>query len=122
MELDRIESLAQYLRENPLFPPPLNFGAEILKQEGLNLPLVHCAFKGCSWISDARPCLRASTDSRSSTVVTEKGLWTNLACRRETSDGIYGCCGEKTCLQQHIVDEHIDLLIDTCGMEQQVLL
>ena len=121
-EMDRIERLAQHLREDPLCPPPLDFGTDLLKQEGLNLPLVHCAFKGCSWISDTRPCLRASTDSRSSTVVTEKGQWTSLACRREMDNGIYGCCGEKTCLKQHIVDEHSGPLIDTCSEEQYALL
>ena len=119
LELDRIERLAQHLREDPLCPPPLSFGAELLKQEGLNLPLVHCAFKGCSWISDARPCLRVATQEKSFRIVTEEGLWTKLACRNQREDGIFGCCGDKSCLKQHIVDDHSAPLIDTCGMEYE---
>ena len=122
VEMERIESLAQSLREDPLCPPPLNFGAELLKQEGLNLPLVHCAFKGCSWISESRPCLRTSTGAKALPIVTQQGLWTTIACRKQREDSIYGCCGEKTCLKQHIVDEHIDSLIESCGLEQQALL
>ena len=106
LELERIESLAQHLREDPLCPPPLSFDVELLKQEGLNLPLVHCAFKGCSWTSDSRPCLRAVAESESLPLVTKQRLWMSLPCRKQGGDGIYGCCGEETCLKQHIVFHH----------------
>ena len=122
LEMERIERLAQHLREDPLCPPPLNICSSLLKQEGLNLPLVHCAFKGCSWISESRPCLRTSTGAKALPIVTQQGLWTSIPCRKQREDGIYCCCGEKTCLRQHIVDEHIDSLIDSCGLEQQALL
>ena len=117
-EMERIESLAQYLREDPLCPPPLSFDARVLKQEGLNLPLVHCAFKGCSWTSDTRPCLRAVTDAEFLPLVTQQGLWRNLPCRKQREDGISGCCGEKTCLRQHIIDEHISPLTESCGLDR----
>ena len=117
LEMERIERLAQHLREDPLCPPPLNICSSLLKQEGLNLPLVHCAFKGCSWISDRRPCLRAVTESESLPIVTQQGLWQGLPCRKEIGDDIYGCCGEKACLKQHIVDEHIAPLGESCGLD-----
>ena len=121
-DMDRYESLAQkHIREDPLCPPCLTFDAEIMRHEGLNLPLVHCAFNGCSWTSDVRPCLRSATAAKSFPFVTEAGCWVPQVRRIQTDDGIYGCCDERSCLKQHIVDAHSAALIESCGLEQETL-
>ena len=117
LEMQRIERLAQYIREDPLWPPLPSYGTELVLQEGLNLPLVHCAFRGCSWTSDSRPCLRASTSSSKTSFLTVRGVWQKSDCRQKNENGLCGCCGEPTCLKQHIVEQHSKLFIDSCGLE-----
>ena len=47
----------------------------------------------------------------------EEGEWTLLSKRSLHASGMYGCCGEVTCLRQHLVEEHGDLLARVCGPE-----
>ena len=66
-DLERIERLAHCLRCDPLLPPPLrgkHSSKSFTAVEGLNFPLVHCAFTGCSWVSDILPCNRSSINHK----------------------------------------------------------
>ena len=54
----KIEEIAQLLRRNPFVPPdPEDPTAQRDwedVQSGVALPRAHCAFKGCSWVNDAK--------------------------------------------------------------------
>ena len=52
--LDRIDELAEQLREKPLLPldPRDHTRAYQNLESGVRLPLLHCAFKGCTWCAD----------------------------------------------------------------------
>jgi hypothetical protein len=52
--LDRIDELAARLRDKPLLPcdPRDKNEAYMNLQSGVRLPLLHCAFKGCTWSAD----------------------------------------------------------------------
>ena len=115
MELRRIDKLATYLRKDPLLPSPPANSESLLNCEGLNFPLVHCAFENCEWVSDSRPCLRCTTDDHTWQEHVAGGMWCGLRCREDHRQGILGCCGLKTCLKQHIVDCHSDALLESCG-------
>ena len=90
LDSQRIASLAQHLRPKPLEPPPPKAynDEKLLGLEGLRLPAVHCAFKGCAWISDQRPCLRVLTNAKSVRCYTKAGVWTGLPCR-EAGNRLY---------------------------------
>ena len=117
--LRRVENLAKkYIREKPLLPAPLDasVGSEsVFAIEGLNLPLVHCAFKGCSWASEEEPCPLSSTEQQVSCVV--EGEWKSLRCRQKIDEEVYGCCGSKDCLKHHILTAHRDAIAEMCGEE-----
>ena len=119
-DLERIERLAQCLRCDPLCPPPLQGfdGTKSVKAvEGLNLPLVHCAFDGCSWVSEALPCRRVSVNAKARISCVVQGEWSTVACREKIDDDVYGCCGNETCLKEHIVGCHRDVISETCGQD-----
>ena len=68
METDRIATLAARLRDQPLLPyhPEDADGLrsfDDLQQldEGVRLPLVHCAFTKCTWASEGRPGIPRET-------------------------------------------------------------
>ena len=119
-DLERIERLAQCLRCDPLCPPPLQ-GFDATKSvkavEGLNLPLVHCAFDGCSWVSEALPCRRVSVNAKARISCVVQGEWSTVACREKIDEDVYGCCGNETCLKEHIVGCHRDVISETCGQD-----
>ena len=117
LEIQRIERLAQYIREDPLWPPQPSYGMELMLQEGLNLPLVHCAFRGCTWTSDSRPCLRVYSNLAESSFFTVGGVWQKLDCKEKNEDSLYDCCRKQECLKQHIVEHHSKLFIESCGLE-----
>ena len=115
MELARIDKLATYLRKDPLLPSPPANCESLLHCEGINFPLVHCAFENCEWVSDSRPCLRCAVDENTWDRHVAGGMWCALPGREHDRHGILGCCGQKTCLKQHIVDCHSDALLESCG-------
>ena len=117
LEIQRIERLAQYIREDPLWPPQPSYGMELMLQEGLNLPLVHCVFRGCTWTSDSRPCLRAYSSLAESSFFTVGGVWQKLDYKERNEESLYYCCRKPTCLKQHIVEHHSKLFIESCGLE-----
>ena len=57
-EQARVERLAYFTRDQPLLPPrPDNANmAWTDVQSGINFPDCHCAFAGCSWVSNTMPC------------------------------------------------------------------
>ena len=114
-ELRRIERLSTYLRKDPLLPLPPANSEKLLKLEGLNLPLVHCAFENCGWVSDSRPCLRCIPDDDTQATQVAAGMWRVLPGREQSGHGILGCCGRDTCLKQHIVNCHSEALMESCG-------
>ena len=114
-ELRRIERLSTYLRKDPLLPLPPANSDKLLKLEGLNLPLVHCAFENCGWVSDSRPCLRCIPDDDTQATQVAAGMWRVLPGREQSGHGILGCCGRETCLKQHIVNCHSEALMESCG-------
>ena len=118
--MERFERLARCLRCDPLCPPPLQGfdGTKSVKAvEGLNLPLVHCAFDGCSWVSEALPCRRVSINAKARISCVVEGEWSTVACREKIDDDVYGCCGNDTCLKEHIVGCHRDVISETCGQD-----
>ena len=115
MELRRIGKLATQLRKDPLLPLPPANGEPLLQCEGLNFPLVHCAFENCAWVSDSRPCLSCTVGETTWPRHVAGGMWCELRGREQHHHGILGCCGQETCLKQHIVDCHSDALLESCG-------
>ena len=115
MELRRISKLATHLRKDPLLPSPPAHCEALLQREGLNFPLVHCAFENCEWVSDSRPCLRCTVDENTWPRHVAGGMWCELHGREQHRRGILGCCGQNTCLKHHIVARHSDALLESCG-------
>ena len=56
LDLAIVANLKQYLRAHPLMPcDPLDHTVGYLRpQTGIRLPLLHCAFRGCTWTKDYR--------------------------------------------------------------------
>ena len=54
-ELERIDSLAEYLRERPLLPPHPSGEDRAYEdiEAGVALPKLHCAVRGCRWVRDS---------------------------------------------------------------------
>ena len=115
MELRRISKLATHLRKDPLLPSPPANCESLLQCEGLNFPLVHCAFENCAWVSDSPPCLRCTVDENAWPRHVAGGMWCELRGREQHRHGILGCCGQETCLKHHIVACHSDALRESCG-------
>ncbi len=119
-DIERVSRLSSLLRLEPLLPPPLpgmassTFATDI---EGMNLPLVHCAFEGCSWVSSALPCLRCTTKSNPGIERVENGVWCSLPPRKRLAENVYGCCGDEGCLKHHIVAHHRAAIAEACGHE-----
>ena len=119
-DIERIERLAQCIRCDPLLPPPLQGVASIKLAtdiEGLNLPLVHCAFKGCAWVSESLPCRRSSINEDSKILCVDKGEWSTIPCRQKIGQEVYGCCGNQDCLKHHVAAHHAQVISEMCGQE-----
>ena len=97
--------LAKELRDHPLLPPCLENPVNSFEAVDLCIafPLSHCAFKACSWTSDAIQCQPRSCNDDVWAVC--NGTWYRHLRRVEAS-GIYGCCGEPTCLREHVIQSH----------------
>ena len=84
-------------------------------QSGMTLPVCHCAFRQCGWVSHRLPCMHRHPDAK--LWVGMEGDWVlEKECVQAVS-GMYGCCGDAACLRQHIVDAHGELLIRVCGAD-----
>ena len=115
--LAKIDALAQELRDKPLLPPhPQDPNTPWLDAtSGIALPICHCAFLGCSWVSPRSPCRAASASG--SMWQGSKSCWTNVPPRRLDESGAYACCGQASCLREHLVVAHAAALQKTCGLE-----
>ena len=112
-----IERLAQYLRPEPLLPPQLPQappgwpGA----MTGVKMPLCHCAFIGCNWTSNSKPCERLVCNDDDTGV--HNGEWKSIAERSKFDADIYGCCGDVECIKHHILAAHRTPLVESCSLE-----
>ena len=68
-------------------------------------PRAHCAFKGCS---DTMPCQPRSCHEDVWAVC--GGSWYRHLRRVEARPGIFGCCGDSTCLREHLIKNHWKVL------------
>ena len=109
--------MAKCIRCDPLLPPPyqgIPFTKPVTDIEGLNLPLVHCGFEGCGWVSESLPCHRNALHEKWSERV-HQGEWSTTPCRQKLTEEVYGCCGSASCLRHHIVAYHRDVISEMCG-------
>ena len=67
-------------------------------------PRAHFAFKGCPWTSDTMPCQPRSCHEDVWAV--SDGRWYRHLSRVEIRPGIFGCCGQSTCLREHLIQVH----------------
>ena len=81
------------------------------------MPLVHCAFEGCGWVSESLPCHRNALHEESEIRSVHQGEWSTTPCRQKLSEEVYGCCGSGSCLRHHIVAHHGDVIAKMCGFD-----
>ena len=119
--LAKIGALARELREKPLLPahPQDPLKPWLDTTSGIALPVCHCAFLGCTWVSPRSPC-RAAPASGSIWQGAES-CWIEVPSRRLDESGAYACCGEASCLREHLVVAHAAVLQKTCGVEDFTL-
>ena len=113
-----IDTLSKHMRQRPLLPPHPNDANEswLEADSGIAFPVCHCAFKGCAWVSDELPCGNRACEH--SLWVSEEGDWTLREKRCRSQSGVYGCCGSSTCLRQHLIECHEQLLQESLGFER----
>ncbi|CAE7344756.1 TTC28 [Symbiodinium sp. CCMP2592] len=85
--------VAAELRRRPLLPKD-----NAVVSAGVKLPLCHCAFRNCNWISEVEPC--TNIFSRGAGWCASSGSWRWQAGKRSS------CCDSKQCLWQHLLTEH----------------
>ena len=115
---EAVERLALKLRDRPLLPPDPSDPQQNWPEasSGIKFATCHCAFKGCSWTSQRRPC-----DYRKphhSHWHAHEGMWKEVSSRKQMSHTGFGCCEDPACLKSHITEHHLAELIDTCGAER----
>ena len=81
-------------------------------ESGISLPMCHCAFKNCTWTSTTLPCEARSLTKDSFRAY--ESVWVQHSKRVGASASLIGCCGDSTCLREHIVQCHADELCETC--------
>ena len=119
--LARIDALAKELREKPLLPPhPEDPQRPWLDTtSGVALPVCHCAFLGCAWVSHRCPC--PPTPAEGGMWQGSESCWIKTPPRRLDVSGAYACCGQPSCLREHLVVAHASVLQKTCGFEEMAL-
>ena len=112
----RVEALAELLRDRPLLPPVPGDGSRSWTEvdKGICLPVCHCAFKGCLWTSNCMPCHHRNAHVKVWGV--HDGQWYEHAARKELTQDMFSCCGSgASCLREHIMRDHLHALIACCG-------
>ena len=114
MDNQRAQRLALHLRERPLMPPHPDDASKSWGEatSGISLPKYHCAFKNCTWTSTKLPCEQRSLTKDS--FIACEGAWLGNSKRDGASASLIGCCGNSSCLREHIVQCHADALRETC--------
>ena len=94
--------LPAQLRHHPLLPPCLsNPDNSFLDVDNCYaFPRAHCAFKGCPWTSESKQCQPRSCHE-DVWAVSDGSRYRHLR-RVEARPGIFGCCGQSTCLREHV--------------------
>ena len=96
--LEQIHAISRQFRAKPLLPPPVpHVPAELAdSMSGVPYPACHCAFAGCTWCSDAQPCVDA---------LLLKDRWIVQGLRWHCSNGT--CCNDAAaCLWAHLHSQH----------------
>ena len=98
--------LAEQLRDHPLLPPCLSNPDNSFPDVDTchAFPRAHCAFKGCPWTSESKQCQPRSCHEDVWAV--SDASWYKHLRRVQTRRGIFGCCGQSTCVREHIVQVH----------------
>ena len=101
--------LANELREHPLLSPCLENRVNSFLDVDLctDFQLSHCAFKACPWTPDAVLCQPWSCHEDAWAVC--NGKWYRHL-RGVEALGIYGCCGHTSCLREHLIQSHGEVL------------
>ena len=94
------------MRQKPLLPPdPCNAEESWTDiSRGIALPVCHCAFTGCTWTSNRSPC--GNRRQKTSVWVGFDGVWEKHAPSASISNGVVACCGDPTCLREHLAQVH----------------
>ena len=96
--LEQIQTISRQFRAKPLLPPsvphvPVEFADGM---SGVPYPACHCAFAGCTWCSDAQPCVDA---------LLLKDRWIVQGVTWHCSSGT--CCNDAAaCLWAHLRSQH----------------
>ena len=86
------------------------------------MPLCHCAFIGCNWTSNAKPCERLVcnadiTGVHNGATGVHNGEWKPITERFKFDVDMYGCCGDAHCIKHHILAAHRAPLVESCSLE-----
>ena len=114
-DLDRIERLSAELRDRPLLPPMPDDASRHWQEStsGVAFPSCHCAMQNCGWVSPRMPCLHRNPDAP--VWIGREGRWKLLDVCSLGKHGGVGCCGDASCLRQHLSDVHRDAFVRSCG-------
>ncbi|CAL1151362.1 unnamed protein product, partial [Cladocopium goreaui] len=96
--LEQIQTISRQFRTKPLLPPSVpHVPVELAdSMSGVPYPACHCAFAGCTWCSDAQPCVDA---------LLLKDRWIVQGVTWHCSSGT--CCNDTAaCLWAHLHSQH----------------
>ena len=96
--LEQIQTISRQFRPKPLLPPSVPHVPEELadSMSGVPYPACHCAFAGCTWCSDAQPCVDA---------LLSKDQWIVQGVTWHCGSGT--CCNDTAaCLWAHLRSQH----------------
>jgi hypothetical protein len=119
--LSRIDALAKELRDKPLLPPHPENAQEswVDTTSGIALPLCHCAFRGCPWVSQQVPCDEKL--KQGSYWQGRESQWKLSEEKREDPCGLLACCDDAACLREHLVRAHSEVFFRICGEDARTL-
>ena len=95
---EQIQTISRQFRTKPLLPPSVpHVPVELAdSMSGVPYPACHCAFEGCTWCSDAQPCVDA---------LLLKDRWIVQGVTWHCSSG--ACCNDTAaCLWAHLHSQH----------------
>ena len=127
-ELERIEFIKSELRSYPLLPPdPNDVTKDFLDvQTGVDLPLAHCAVKGCSWSLDSLSDRRSAESLIAEHVWKQHAAELRLENRNQEEVMAYYCAAIAERERQHMpligpsIDRRIFKTLNTVANGQEV--